>query len=196
MSGPVPVFAIPRAAPSEHACSFDDEIAVDAGDAARDLGSDRFDRGAQPVEVIDPPGAELLVVEALGEDRAQQRGEQRDVGPGDELQMEIGVRGNLGAPGIHHDQLQSTRPRLLEPAQPVVHREAGEVATLHRHQRVGSHQHPDVAVFEALAPAAQLPRRALATHFADWSMVIVENRLWDPTARSHAPAKLNVSDAV
>ena len=45
-------------------------------------------------------------------------------------------------------------------------------------------------------PAAQLPRRALATHFADWSMVIVENRLWDPTARSHAPAKLNVSDAV
>ena len=45
-------------------------------------------------------------------------------------------------------------------------------------------------------PAAQLPRRAVATHFADWSIVIVEKRLCEPTARSHAPAKLNVSDAV
>ena len=94
------------------------------------------------------------------------------------------MRGDLGAAGIHHDQSESARPRLLEPAQAVVHREAGEVATLHGDQRVRPHEEPHVGVFEALTPGAPAPEpRALATHFADWSMVIVEKRLCEPTAR-------------
>ena len=79
-------------------------------------------------------------------------------------------------------------PRLLEPPQAVVHREAGELAGLHGHQRVGAHQHPDVGVLEALAargPAAQ----ALDGH--PLGRLVDRHRreaLVRTTTRSHAPA--------
>ena len=97
-----------RGAP-EHARRFDDQLAVDAGDAARDLGRHRLDRGAERVEAVDPPRAEVDVVQTLGEDRAQQRGEQRDVGAGDELEVEVGVGGDLGAARVDDDELQAPR---------------------------------------------------------------------------------------
>ncbi len=162
-----------------------------------DLRRHRLDRGAERVEAVDPLRAEVDVVQILGEDRAQQRREQRDVGAGDELEVKVGVGGDLGATRIDDDELQAALPRLLEPAQPVVHREAGEIAALHRHQRIRSREEPHVGVFEPLATGRPAFRGArCATHFADWSIVIVEKRLCEPTARSHAPAKLNVSDAV
>jgi hypothetical protein len=45
-------------------------------------------------------------------------------------------------------------------------------------------------------PPAHAPSRPHATHFADWSIVIVLNHLGDPSARNQPRAKLGVSAAV
>ena len=149
--GPGAGLGHPARGSPEHTGRLDDQVAVDAGDAARELGGHRLDRGAERVEAVDPPRAEVDVVQTFGEDRAQQRREQRDVGAGDELEVKVGMGGDLRSPRIDDDQLQTSLPCLLEPAQAVVHRETGEVATLHRHQRVRSHEEPHVGVFEPLA---------------------------------------------
>ena len=150
---------------SEHTRRVDDERGVDAGDALGDVERDAVHGGTQRVDAVDPTFAELGIVPSLVEDHAQHRREQRGVGPRNQLQVEVGVRGHLAPARVDDDQPQTTRPRFLEPSHRVVHREAGEVTALERDERVRPREQPHVAVLEPLTPAAPLPEPRLRDPF-------------------------------
>ena len=109
MSGPVPVLAIPRVArPNTRAASTISSRSTPVMPLATSgvIGSTAARSASRP---LTHRVAELVVVQAFGEDRAQQRGEQRDVGAGDELEVEVGVRRDLGAARIDDDEPETPR---------------------------------------------------------------------------------------
>ena len=149
-SGPVPEVTEPRLPLGE-----DTRRALDVGGGhARALlhvvEVERLDGLAQLLQTLHVGGDEVAVDEALGEDDAEDAGEQGGVLARLHLQEDVGLLRGLGAARVDDDELHAALLRLVEALGGVV---LGDAAP-HGDGGVGADEHPDVGVVEHLGAGA------------------------------------------
>ncbi len=157
MFGPVPVPAVPRWARCEHARGGQDVVGVELGALGDEVEGEPRHRSIEFGHLVDPPLAELVVLQPLVEHDLDHAGEQRRVLARADLEMDVGEARQLGAARVDDDQLHALGLAAAHHRERIGALEAAD-RRIGRDHRVVADRHVDVGVGErvvARLPAAE-----------------------------------------